>query len=90
MSDSRNEVPDPLPSFAARWLAQRRLGFARLDALQRQELRQMTERESARIFSQLDPPRPYELRPSSGLVEQQRWFRLFREKRGNDQTDSCA
>lgn len=71
---------EKLPEFASQWLAQRRLGFARLEELRQQQLRNMTEAEAARIFSQLDPPRPYRLRPSSGLVEQQRWFRMLKEK----------
>jgi hypothetical protein len=48
--------------------------------MKRQSLRQMTEADAARIFAQLDPPRPYTLRESSGLVEQQRWFRLLRDR----------
>ncbi len=69
---------EPLPSFAAQWLAQRRIGFARIDQLKADQLRGMTEADAARIFAQLDPPRPYALRPSSGLVEQQRLFALLR------------
>ena len=77
---SGKATSDPLPAFAARWLQQRRLGFERLDQMKRQSLRQMTEADAARIFAQLDPPRPYTLRESSGLVEQQRWFRLLRDR----------
>ncbi len=64
-----------LPDFASQWLAQWRIAGARLDEMRRQELSAMTEADAARIFDQLDPVRPYELRPTSGLVEQQRWFR---------------
>jgi hypothetical protein len=71
---------EPLPDFAPQWLAQRRLGYARLEELKLEELRQMTESDAARIFAMLDPPRPYALRPSSGLVEQQRWFMLARTR----------
>jgi hypothetical protein len=66
-----------LPDFAAEWLAQRRLGQAKLEQLKLRSLREMTEADSARIFAQLDPPRPYVLRTTSGLVEQQYWFQLL-------------
>ena len=79
MAERPARIPEPLPEFAPRWLQQRRLGFAKLEELQRNELCTMTEAEAARVFAQLDPPRPYPLRASSGLVEQQRWFRLLRE-----------
>ncbi len=77
-------MPNPdgteyVPAFARQWMAQWRIAATRLEELHRQELRNMTEADAARIFALLDPPRPYELRPTSGLVEQQRWFRLFRE-----------
>ena len=51
-----------------------------MDALRLKELKNMTESEAARIFAQLDVPHPYPLRPSSGLVEQQYWFKLLRVK----------
>lgn len=83
MSDSTNSDRESLPPFAATWLAQRCLGYERLRRMRLEELRSMTEADSARIFAQLDPPRPYALRPSSGLVEQQRLFaKLHRRLRG--------
>lgn len=78
---SKKTTSEGLPPYAAQWFEQRRLGFERLDHLRRQAIREMTESESAKIFAQLDPPRPYQLRPSSGLIEQQRWFRLLRQPR---------
>ena len=69
--------PAALPDFAAQWLAQWRLGQAKLEELRLKALREMTEADSARAFALLDPPRPYTLRPSSGLIEQQRWFQLL-------------
>ena len=83
-------LSEPLPPFAAEWLAQRNIGHARLEELRIERLRQMTEAESARIFSMLDPPRPYTLRPSSGLVEQQRWFRLLRERQEEAKMENSA
>ena len=70
----------PLPAFARQWLEQRLLAAAKLEELRIQELIGLTEADAAQIFAQLDPCRPYELRPSSGLVEQQRWFRLLMQK----------
>jgi hypothetical protein len=46
-----------------------------------EELRRMTEADAARVFAQLDPPRPYAVRPSSGLVDQQRLFGRLHPKR---------
>ena len=91
-------MPNPdgteyLPDFAPQWLAQWRRAAARLEQLRREELENLTESQAASIFAQLDPPRPYELRPSSGLVEQQRWFQLFREKMepaSPAEEDSCT
>jgi hypothetical protein len=60
--------------------AQRQLGHDRIEQMRREQLRQMTEADAARIFSQLDPPRPYVLRPTSGLVEQQLRFAKLREE----------
>lgn len=74
MSDSTNSDRESLPPFAATWLAQRRLGFERLERMRLEELRSMTEADADRIFANLDPARPDALRPSSGLVEQQRLF----------------
>ena len=92
-------MPNPdgtqyLPAFAPQWLTQWRTAAARLEELRRQELRAMTEADAARIFAQLDPARPYELRPTSGLVEQQRWFGLLRativqqERTGEEHPDT--
>lgn len=69
-----------LPAFAPQWMAQWRIAAARLELLRSETLRALTQRDAARIFALLDPPRPYELRSSSGLVEQQRWFDLLRRR----------
>jgi hypothetical protein len=50
-----------------------------LEGLKRAELRQMTEADAARIFTELDYPLPMPWRAETGpedngLVEQQRWF----------------
>ena len=73
-----------LPPFASQWLAQLRIGFERLEAMRREQLRNMTEQDAARIFEQLDPPRPYELRSGSGLIEQQRKFRQIWDRMHRD------
>lgn len=78
-------MPNPegteyLPAFASQWMAQWRVAATRLESLRRQQMRELTEADAARLFAMLDPPRPYQLRPSSGLVEQQRWFALLRKK----------
>ena len=79
MSDSQAIDGDALPPFAATWLAQRRLAYERLERMRLEELRLMTQADRARVFAQLDPPHPYVLRPSSGLIQQQRLFsRLHR------------
>ena len=52
---------------------------AAMNAERLRELRQLTEREAARRFARsLQLPGPYPLRPSSGLVEQQRVFSRLR------------
>jgi hypothetical protein len=78
-------MPNPddteyLPPFASEWMAQWRIAAARLESLRRREIRDLTEASAARVFALLDPPRPYQLRPSSGLIEQQRWFAELRRK----------
>ena len=90
MTDADNQLPEPLPEFASEWLSQRRIGFARLEQLRQEELRAMTETEAARVFAQLDPPQPYELRPSSGLVEQQRWFERLHDMTNDQVRRECT
>lgn len=82
MTDTPIPEGECLPSFAATWLSQCRLGYERLAQLRMEELRNMTEIEAGRVFAQLDPPRPYLLRSSSGLVEQQRLFAKLRDPVG--------
>lgn len=77
MSSRNEEHREQLPKFAEAWMRQRTVSAERLAAMRLQELREMTEAESAVIFARLEPCRPYPLRPTSGLVEQQRLFRLF-------------
>jgi hypothetical protein len=69
-----------LPPFAHAWLQQHLAGAAKMEALRLEELRRMTEDDAAKIFALLDPPHPYPLRQSSGLVQQQYWFKLQREQ----------
>jgi hypothetical protein len=50
-----------------------------MEEMKRAELREMTEAEAAKIFTELDYPLPSPWHPESkpednGLVEQQRWF----------------
>ena len=80
MLDSSDADREVLPPFAATWLAQRRLAYQRLERMRLEELRRMTEADAARTFAQLDPPRPFVLRPSSGLVEQQRLFTALHQR----------
>lgn len=77
-------MPNPaeteyLPDFAPEWFAQWRLAANRLAELHLERLANLTESEAGRIFALLDPPRPYELRSTSGLVEQQRLFGKLRD-----------
>lgn len=54
-----------------------------LEAIKRRELREMTDEEGRKAaFDLLSMPIPADLPPrlGSGLVEQQRWFSLFRSK----------
>jgi hypothetical protein len=69
-----------LPDFAAAWMKQRSIASERLAAMKQHQLRAMTEADSARVFSQLEPLRPFALRPTSGLVEQQRLFQKLLRK----------
>ena len=87
MSELHDAVPEPLPPFAATWLAQRRRGYERLERMRLEELRSMTEVDAAGVFARLDPLRPYVLRSSSGLVEQQRLFAKLRHKLGTTESD---
>lgn len=53
-----------------------------LDRQHRRELRQLNETEAAYRFARLlNIPGPYPLRPTSGLVEQQRLFNRLRDGR---------
>ena len=64
-------------SYAAAW---RRAGPA-LDAKRLQTLRSLSEEESARWFAELlTPVVAWPLRPSSGLVEQQRALAKLRDE----------
>lgn len=73
-----------LPDYAHEWYAQISAGYEKLEAIRTAELRNMTEQDAARIFDQLEPPRPFEIRPSSGLVEQQRLFRKLLQEKAQD------
>jgi hypothetical protein len=88
-------MPNPddteyLPPFASEWMAQWRIAAARLESLRRREIRDLTEASAARVFALLDPPRPYQLRPSSGLIEQQRRFAELRRKMACSAAESEA
>lgn len=82
MSNSQAIDGRDLPPFAATWLAQRRIAYERLERMRLEELRLMTQADAARVFAQLDPPRPYVLRPSSGLIQQQRLFSQLHRQAG--------
>lgn len=63
--------------FAAAW----RRAAPELEARRLQALRELSEEESARCFAELlTPDGEFALRPSSGLVEQQRIFARLREE----------
>ena len=71
-----------LPDFAEQWYSQISAGYEKVEAMRTAELQNMTEQDSARIFARLEPPRPFEIRSSSGLIEQQRLFRKLLESGG--------
>jgi hypothetical protein len=65
-------------------VALRLAGFVEIEAQRRRELRAVTEEESALIADdllQLLPLLAAEPDRGSGLVEQQRWFTLIRQRR---------
>jgi hypothetical protein len=71
----RNATTDSVATVEA-W----RRSQAALDAERLRRLRSLSERDSARLFAQLlQIHGPYQLRPSSGLVEQQRLLARLHE-----------
>lgn len=78
MSEARSADRD---TDARAWVERWRRAQELLEAERLRELRAMSERESAQRFARLlriDPP--YPLRPSSGLVEQQRILARLRDQ----------
>lgn len=64
-----------------RWVEQWRITGPLLDEIKTRELRQMTEEEgrrAAEMVMEAVPLAPDEVPLTSGLVEQQRWFRKVR------------
>jgi hypothetical protein len=70
-----NPVSDKQQEQKREWVrAWQRAGPA-MEKLRENELRNVSEDDSVRIFDGLDSPFPPVLRDTSGLVEQQRYFR---------------
>ncbi|HSH39276.1 MAG TPA: hypothetical protein VK993_10855 [Chthoniobacterales bacterium] len=66
---------------ARRWMEQWRYAAKMLDEMKTRELREMTEEEARRkaeIVMEAVPHRREDVPQTSGLVEQQRWFRKAR------------
>lgn len=74
----------PLPEFAHEWMNQWKRAAVRLAELRRENLKQLTEAEAARMFEMLEPPWPFKLRPTSGLVQQQNRFCRLRQLRDTE------
>lgn len=75
------------PELAAA-VAMRLAGYAEAERVRIQELRDLTEGEAARIADdllQLLPLLPDEPDRGSGLVEQQHWFSLLRQRNAENQ-----
>ena len=49
-----DDAPESLPPFAEQWLAQRQLGFARLEKMRLEELQSMSEQDAARTLRSWD------------------------------------
>jgi hypothetical protein len=62
------------PAFATAWLRQRREGSARVAVIEAAELASLDDVEALRLADALLAATPPMLRPTSGLVEQQRLF----------------
>lgn len=74
--------PEPEADLAAA-VALRLAGYAEIERVRLQELRDLTDAEGAMIADdllQILPFLPDEPDRGSGLIEQQRWFSLIRER----------
>ncbi|MEO2036016.1 MAG: hypothetical protein ABGZ35_28420 [Planctomycetaceae bacterium] len=67
-----------------KWMEQWRSAARQLPLIRAQELRDLTEEAATRQAIALAPLHPVPLRPSSGLVEMQRWFAKWRVKLDQD------
>ena len=62
------------------WMQQWRRSSKALEEIRKAEIRRISEADSVRMFNQLEWTGQRPFRPTSGLVEQQRIFKTFREK----------
>ena len=77
-----SDEPAAMPADAARWMAAWRSAGPALERVRREELRHL---DGARALALLTGPADYrseprQARPTSGLVEQQRWFMKARHR----------
>ena len=74
-----DEPKKTLPPYAAEWMAQWRHAAKELPKIRAKELRELTEESGTRNAIILSPLTTVPLRPTSGLLEWQKWMRLLRE-----------
>jgi hypothetical protein len=67
-------MPEPLPPYAKQWMQQWKSAAEHLPQIRARELRELTDEQATRFAIALAPLLPIPLRPSSGLVEMQKWF----------------
>ncbi len=67
------------------WMKQWRSAAVQLPLVRARELRELTEEQATRQAIALEPVQPIPLRPSSGLVEMQRWFAMWKVKLDEDE-----
>ncbi len=65
-------------------MKQWRSAAVQLPLVRAQELRELTEEQATRQAIALEPVQPVPLRPSSGLVEMQRWFAKWKVQLDKD------
>ena len=68
-----------------KWMKQWRSAACQLPLIRAQELRALTEEQATRQAIALAPLQPVPLRPSSGFVEMQRWFAMWKIKLDQDE-----
>ena len=75
-SESHAPLPfSPLPPYAREWMAQWHGATRELAKIRIRELRELTDEQALERSISLVPVKPFPLRPTSGLVELQRWLR---------------